>query len=257
MSKGVVLFAARCGDAEAGAGGTIAKLAAAGYRALVVVMTTSVAEPVLNRVQDTLPPVEVCAHREREARDAAALLGHRVEFLRLNERFYWHDGTRFHMEYSESGPAVPLPGRGWLGNEHYPAIRESVKDILRREEPELILTHSPAETLHERWAVQRAVIPAYSALIAEGAAVGKLLAWPPLPGQESQAAGIHETTSIAGYQDRKYAAIRCHASSIPESMIRRLMARDELRGGVKWDGEDPDYAEAFVSLWSGAPLDRE
>jgi len=257
MKKSVVLFTARCGDAEAGAGGVIAKLTAEGYRVLSVVMTTSVAEPLLNQEQAPLSPAEVCELREREARESAALLGHHVEFMRYNERFYWINGERRYLDYTESMPDAELPGKGWLGVVHWPAIRQAVKDILLREEPELILTHSACETEYEKWAVQRAVIPACSALTGEGLPQGKLLALPPLPGFQSQVMGIHEMIRITGYQDKKYAALRCHASSISESMVRRLMARDELRGGPKWEEQDmPDYAEAFLSLWSGAPLYR-
>ncbi|MBN1672306.1 MAG: PIG-L family deacetylase [Kiritimatiellae bacterium] len=50
MKKCIVVFAAHTADAELGAGGTIAKFVRKGYRALVVVVTTGVGEPVVELV---------------------------------------------------------------------------------------------------------------------------------------------------------------------------------------------------------------
>ena len=256
MKKSIVLFTAHCGDAEAGAGGTIARYVAEGYRVTVVVMTTSVARPVIGREKENLSPVKICTLREQEAMSAAALLGHQVEFMRINERFYPHNGKLEHLDYTETGPTAQLPGKGWLGVVHWPVIRQAVKDIILREEPEIIFAHSAGETCYEKWAVQRAVVPAVSSLIAEGYRVGKLLALPPLPGQQSHVMSIYKMQKIDGYQDRKYEALKLHASSFSESAIEQIKSRDMLRAGPDWEegSGTRGYAEAFMSLWSHAPL---
>ena len=56
MKKCVVVFAAHTADAELGAGGTITKFVRQGYRVIVVIVTTSVSEPVvLVLIQMELP----------------------------------------------------------------------------------------------------------------------------------------------------------------------------------------------------------
>ena len=121
MKKCIVAFAAHTADAELGAGGTIAKLVRQGYRALVVVATTSVSEPVRSSSpsgcspgEGVPTPCELAALREREARAAAQVLGHDLVFLRLNERFFSHEGTTQCVDFRERPPAAVLPGTGWF-----------------------------------------------------------------------------------------------------------------------------------------------
>lgn len=52
----------------------------------------------------------------QEAYAAAQIIGHELEFLRLNERFFTHQGKRHYVDFREESPPVELPGTGWFGS---------------------------------------------------------------------------------------------------------------------------------------------
>ena len=63
MKKCIVVFAAHTADAELGAGGTMSKFVRQGYRVIVVVVTTSVSELVVEPLQDSLTPRQLAELR--------------------------------------------------------------------------------------------------------------------------------------------------------------------------------------------------
>jgi LmbE family N-acetylglucosaminyl deacetylase len=258
MKKCIVVFAAHTADAELGAGGTIAKFVSQGYRALVVIVTTSVGDPVVGTlpdrlVPDSLTPYELAALREQEAYAAAQVMGHELEFLRLNERFFTHRGKRYYVDFREKPPPVELPGTGWFGSvsPDASAFAKKVQEILLREEPEFIFTHPVTDTCYEHYLVADIMTPAYRwALQREGTSIGKLLAWE--AGQDSRTFQMPVTgiEDITEFREIKHEALRKHVSRVNRIMLDLATAREihwgrTLRGLISIDPRQA-FGEAFT-----------
>ena len=258
MKKCIVGFAAHTADAELGAGGTLAKFIRQGYRALVVIVTTGVGEPVVGpppdgRSPDSPTPCELAALREQEARAAAEVIGHELEFLRINERFFTHEAKRYYVDFRESPPPVALPGTGWFGSvsPDVQAFAKKVQEILLREDPEFVLTHSVTDACHEHYLVASTVTPAFcSAVQHEGARIGKLLAWEADQDNRTFQMPITGIEDITAFREIKYEALRKHASRVDEAMLNLATAREThwgrtLRNLVSIDPEQA-FGEAFT-----------
>ena len=258
MTKCIVAFAAHTADAELGAGGTLAKFVRQGYRALVVVVTTSVAEPVEARPGDTkapdaLTPSDLAALREREASAAAQVIGHELEFLKINERFFVHEGKEHCVDFREGPPPANLPGTGWFGTgtPEAQAFSKRVQEILMREEPEFVLTHSVTEACYERYLVADLVAPAYRSVIQrEEASVGKLLAWEADQDNRTFQMPISGIEDITEFREVKREALRSHASRVDQAALDLATAREThwgrtLRGLISIDPREA-FGEAFT-----------
>jgi LmbE family N-acetylglucosaminyl deacetylase len=258
MKKCIVAFAAHTADAELGAGGTIAKFVQQGYRALVVIVTTSAGEPVVGplpdgRTPDSLTPCELAALREREAHEAAQVIGHELEFLRINERFFTHEGKRYYVDFRENQPPVELPGTGWFGSvsPDASAFARKVQEILLREEPEFILTHSVTDACYEHYLVANTMTPAYRwTLQREDASIGKLLAWEADQDSRTFQMPITGIEDITEFRETKYEALQKHASRVNKEMLALATAREThwgrtLRSLISID-PDQAFGEAFT-----------
>ncbi len=255
MKKCIVAFAAHTADAELGAGGTIAKLVQQGYRALVVVVTTSVGEPMMGDElnSESLTPCELAALREQEAHEAAQVMGHELEFLRINERFFTHEEKRYCVDFREDLPPVELPGTGWFGSvsPDASAFAGKVQEILLREEPEFILTHSVTDACYEHHLVANTMTPAYRwALQREGASIGKLLAWEADQDKRTFQMPITGIEDITEFRQVKYDALQKHASQVDEAMLALATARETHWGrtlsGFISIGPKQAFGEAFT-----------
>ena len=258
MKKCIVVFSAHTADAELGAGGTIAKFVRQGYRALVVIVTTSVSEPVVEplldrQASDSLTPCELAELREREAYMAAQIIGHELEFLHINERFFTHQGKRYYVDFREEPPPVELPGAGWFGSvsPDASAFAEKVHKILLREEPEFILTHSVMDACYEHYLVADIMTPTYRwALQHEGTSIGKLLAWETDQDNRTFQMPITGIEDITEFRKIKHEALLKHASRVSKSMLDLAVAREThwgrtLRGLISIDPRQA-FGEAFT-----------
>ncbi len=258
MKRCVVVFAAHTADAELGAGGTMAKFARQGYRVIVVIVTTSVSEPVSGRLlngqaSDTLTPCELAALREQEAYAAAQIIGHELEFFRLNERFFTHKGIQYYVDFRENPPPVELPGTGWFGSVSPDAsvFAKKVQEVLLREEPEFILTHSVTDMCYEHYLVADIVTPAYRwALQREGASIGKLLAWEAEQDNRTFQMPITCIEDITEFREIKHEALLKCASQVSKSMLDLSTAREThwgrtLQGLISIDPRQA-FGEAFT-----------
>ena len=258
MKKSMVVFAAHTADAELGTGGTIAKFVRQGYRTLVVIVTTSVSEPVVGsltdgRAPDSLTPCELADLREQEAHAAAQVIGHELEFLRLNERFFTHKGKRHYVDFREEPLPVELPGTGWFGSVSPDAsvFAQKVQQILLREEPEFILTHSVTDACYEHYLVANTMTPAYRwALQRQSAGIGKLLAWESDQNNRTFQMPISGIEDITEFREIKYEALRKHASRVDAAMLALATAREThwgrtLRNLISIDPEQA-FGEAFT-----------
>jgi LmbE family N-acetylglucosaminyl deacetylase len=253
MKKCIVVFAAHTADAELGAGGTMARFVRKGYRVIVVIVTTSVSEPVVESLPDSLTPRELAELREQEAYEAAQIIGHELEFLRINERFFTHGGKRYYVDFRENPPPVELPGTGWFGSvsPDASAFAKKVQEILLREEPEFILTHSVTDACYEHYLVADTMTSAYSwSLQREGTSIGKLLAWEADQDNRTFQMPITGIEDITDFREIKHEALRKHASRVNESMIDLATAREThwgrtLRGLISIDPRQA-FGEAFT-----------
>ena len=258
MKKCIVVFAAHTADAELGAGGTLAKFAQQGYRARVVVVTTSVAEPVVATIPDgnapeSLSPTELSALREQEAQEAAQVIGYELEFLRINERFFVHEGKRHCVDFREGPPPAQLPGTGWLGSgsPEAQAFSKKVQEILMHEEPEFVLTHSVTDACYEHYLVADIVAPAYrSALQRQESSVGKLLAWEADQDNRTFQMPISGIEDITEFREVKREALRKHVSRVDQAALDLASAREThwgrtLRGLISIDPREA-FGEAFT-----------
>jgi len=253
MKKSIVVFAAHTADAELGAGGTMAKFVKQGYRVLVVIVTTSVSEPVIEPLPDSLTPRELAELREQEAYQAAQIIGHELEFLRINERFFTHGGKRYYVDFRENPPPVELPGTGWFGSvsPDASAFAQKVQEILMREEPEFILTHPVTDSCYEHYLVADIMTPTYRwSLQREGASIGKLLAWEADQDNRTFQMPITGIEDITEFREIKHEALRKHASRVDKSMLDLATAREThwgrtLRGLISIDPRQA-FGEAFT-----------
>ncbi len=258
MKKCMVVFAAHTADAELGAGGAIAKFVHQGYRALVVIVTTSVGEPVVGplpdgRAPDSLTPNELAALREQEAHEAAQVIGHELEFLRINERFFTYEGKQHYVDFRQDPPPVELPGTGWFGSvsPDAAAFAKKVQEILLREEPEFVLTHSVTDSCYEHYLVANTMTSAYRwALQREDASIGKLLAWEADQNSRTFQMPITGIEDITEFREIKYEALRKHASRVDKAMLDLATAREThwgrtLRGLISIS-PDQAFGEAFT-----------
>lgn len=258
MKKSMVVFAAHTADAELGAGGTIAKFVRQGYRTLVVIVTTSVSEPVVGPLPDgqppdSLTPCELAALREQEAHAAAQVIGHELEFLRLNERFFTYEGKKYYVDFREDPLPVELPGTGWFGSvsPDASAFARKVQEILLREEPEFVLTHSVTDACYEHYLVANTMTPAYRwALRREGANIGRLLAWEAEQNNRTFQMPVSGIEDITEFREIKYEALRKHASRVDKAMLALATAREThwgrtLRNLISIDPERA-FGEAFT-----------
>lgn len=253
MKKCIVVFAAHTADAELGAGGTMSKFVRQGYRVIVVVVTTSVSELVVEPLEHSLTPRQLAELREQEAYAAAQIIGHELEFLRINERFFIHRGKRYYVDFREAPPPVELPGTGWFGSvsPSASAFAGKVQEILLREEPEFILTHSVTDACYEHYLVADIMTPAYRwALQHEGTSIGKLLAWETDQNNRTFQMPITGIEDITEFREIKYEALRKHASRVNESMLDLAIAREThwgrtLRGLISIDPRQA-FGEAFT-----------
>ena len=123
--EAVVFFHAHPDDEAIFTGGTMARLAAAGRRVVLVVATRGEQGA---RTSSAGSDGDLAGQREEETRRAAGLLGvARVEFL----------------DYHDSGmlgdPANTAPGAFWAADIHRAA--ERLADLLRRERAEAVVTY--------------------------------------------------------------------------------------------------------------------
>ena len=258
MKKCIVVFAAHTADAELGAGGTMAKFVRQGYRVIVVIVTTSVGELVVEpppggQTVDSLTPRELAELREQEAYAAARIIGHELVFLRLNERFFTHQGNRHYVDFREEPPPVKLPGTGWFGSvsPDAPAFAKKAQEILLREEPEFVLTHPVTDACYEHYLVANTMTPAYRwALQREGVSIGKLLAWEADQDSRTFQMPITGIEDITGFREIKHEALLKHASRVNKSKLRLATAREThwgrtLRGLISLDPKQA-FGEAFT-----------
>lgn len=258
MNKCIVVFAAHTADAELGAGGTLAKFVRQGYRTLVVIATTSVSEPVVGPLPDgrapaSLTPCELAALREQEAHAAAQVIGHELEFLRLNERFFTYEGKKYYVDFKEDPLPAELPGTGWFGSvsPDASAFAQKVQEILLREEPEFILTHSVTDACYEHYLVANTMTPAYRWMLRrDGTSVGKLLAWEADQNNRTFQMPVSGIEDITEFRDIKHEALRRHASRVDTTMLALATAREThwgrtLRNLISIDPEQA-FGEAFT-----------
>lgn len=183
MSKTVLSFGAHPDDIEIGCGGTEALLHAQGYSITHVCMTSGEAGSA------TLAPEALAKIREQEARNAAELVGARVEFLRLL------DG---HVRSSLE-------------------TNQRIISLIRRVRPSIVFVHSADDGMSDHVTVNAMVTSAIDA------AAGPWHAGCGAPHRVPQVFGYEVwnplrrpgwVVDIGSTLERKLAMVSCHASQL-------------------------------------------
>jgi LmbE family N-acetylglucosaminyl deacetylase len=230
-----LVVAAHPDDPEFGFGATVARLAAEGVEVYYLICT----DGSQGGEDPSLPDDELTEIRYREQRDAARLLGVRdVQFLGFRDGHLMPDLR----------------------------LRQAIVREIRRRRPDLVLTQSPTRRIGDYIgafhpdhtavgeSTLQAVYPdarnprAFRELLAEGLAPHVVReVWLPAFGD-----GDH-FVDVAGYVDRKVAAIECHRSQLTQPRHRnggpRKWVEERLR--ANGEGHGVEFAEAFRRMRTG------
>jgi len=227
MRKVVLAFMAHPDDAEILCGGTLIRLADAGWQIHIAAATAGDCGTM------TLPPERISAIRREEAARSAALIG-----------------ASFHCLGELDGMVVF----------DKPTLRKAI-DLFRGIAPGLVFTHAPADYMMDHEIVSllaRAASFIYSAPNAsalprvEGSCIPWLYYCDPLDGIDPLGHPVRPTTfvDITGCLERKKEMLACHASQRQwlrehhgvdeyiDAMVRHARRRGELAAVA--------FAEAFV-----------
>ena len=126
-----------------------------------------------------------------------------------------------------------------------------MQEILIREEPEFVLTHSVTDANYEHYSVADMVAPVYlSAVQRQESSVGKLLAWEADQNNRTFQMPISGIEDITDFREVKHEALLKHASRVDERMVALAKAREThwgrtLRGLISIDPREA-FGEAFT-----------
>jgi LmbE family N-acetylglucosaminyl deacetylase len=257
--KKVIAVGAHPGDIEYGCGGTIARLIAQGWEAVFIVVTNGISGPVTdeNGKERWLGWRETRDIRYREDEKAAKLLGARLIHLDYNQRACWNGKKEVYMDFEKvdldeypkaNGSVIETVITG-------PPI-ERMRQILRKEDPDVIITHTPFDYDVEHYAAIQLVWSAWHGLgVPNDAPRPSLLGW--LPEYHLIRVEPHFSVRIDGYGKKKWAAIACHTSrrNAKREEIVRLRDRAWYNAGKRetLPPDDEQYGEPFV-IMRGNPL---
>ncbi len=247
MKKVIMAIGAHADDVEIRVGGTLAKYHDMGYQAVCVVTTNNTAGAHISQTA-----LEHATQRRNEAREGARVLHAELIYLDFKETMFEKKGERERLGFQ----TVDLSDYPEWGRDKAPIVCaqdldeaiEEVAALLRKYEPEIVLTHSPTEK-HEHWATCVLALKAFRKTC-ESVELGTLYAW-----------ADSGTTTVSTAQDffvditdtiqTKYLALSKHVSQgfqeIPDIPNR---ARELYWGsfiGVR-------FAEAFMTLARGGEL---
>lgn len=191
-------------DPESGCGGTIALLSSRGHAVVSLYLTRGEAG-IEGKTQE-----EAARIRSEEARKACEILGAKPLF------------------------AGQIDGSTEINSRWYAAIAE----IVRKESPQLILTHWPVDTHRDHRAISLLVYDAWLQMKPQPG----LYYFEVLTGSQTQAFRPTDYIDISSVESRKRQAVFAHASQKPEEWYSHHEQMSRFRG-VELGCE---HAEAFV-----------
>jgi len=247
MKKVIMAIGAHADDIEIRSGGTLAKYHEMGYEVVYVLTTNNTAGAHTSQTA-----LEHATQRRDEAREGARILHTKPIYLDFKETMFEKRGERERLGFQ----TVNLNDYPEWGRDKAPIVCapdldgavEEVAAILRRYEPEIVLTHSPTEK-HEHWATCMLALKAFKKA-RKCVKLGTLYAWAD-SGTATVSIAPDFFVDITDTIQTKYVALSKHVSQgfekIPDPPNR---ARELYWGsfiGVR-------FAEAFMTLARGGEL---
>lgn len=247
MKKVIMAIGAHADDVDLRSGGTLAKYHKMGHEVVYVLATNNTAGAHINQTA-----LEHATQRRNEAWEGARILNAELIYLDFKETMFEKRGEREKLGFQ----TVDLGDYPEWGRDKPPIICaqdldeavEEVAALLRRYEPEIVLTHSPTEK-DEHWATCVLVLKAFRKA-RQSVELGTLYAWAD-SGTATVSIAPDFFVDITDTIQTKYTVLNKHVSQgfreIPEPPNR---ARELYWGsfiGVR-------FAEAFMPLARGGTL---
>ncbi len=247
MKKVIMAIGAHADDIEIRVGGTLAKYHDMGYEVVYVLTTNNTAG-----AHGSQTALEHATERRNEAREGARILHAEPIYLDFKETMFEKKGERERLGFQ----TVDLSDYPEWGRDKAPIVCaqdldeaiEEVAAILRKYEPEIVLTHSPTEK-HEHWATCVLALKAFKKA-SESVELGTLYAWAD-SGTTTVSIAQNFFVDVTDTIQTKYMALSKHVSQgfqkTPDIPNR---ARELYWGsfiGVQ-------FAEAFMTLARGGGL---
>lgn len=254
MKKTILAIGAHSDDIEFQAGGTLAKYLDEGYRGVYIVATDDSAGINLDEngeYKTFLLPAESQAVRQGEANEAAAVFGLKPLHLNFKQRFCCDNEGNFYYIGTEEYRRLSIPGSReciLIAPEKKDCV-SLLAEIIRREEPEIILTQQ-LDIDPEHRNVCSLVYKAYMEASLE-TVLGSLYSWGPSSGGEIRHTEPDMLVDVSRYFRKKLEAFYLHRSQVGERLKRIANSRAEAWGkrlGVP-------HAEAFIKVLPARPCE--
>lgn len=236
MKKMILAVGAHADDVEMSMGGTILKYLDQEYELTYVLTTNNMSGEFAyldengNVRSRSIQPEEEIKVRQEEARQAAAMFGTVPIHLNFAQRHYTGpDGKKVKINYGTELPSFVTPGQPSIVTAHEDADAvKKLTDIILDCDPEVIITRGLADTniehictaLYTLKARQNAMKQGYDGALLMCRGVGR--------GFPDIYYRYDTFINTSGFMQRKWDAIRCHASQKP--LPEKLDLRDFVEG---------------------------
>ncbi len=236
MKKMILAVGAHADDVEMSMGGTILKYLDQEYELTYVLTTNNMSGEFAyldengNVRSRSIQPEEEIKVRQEEARQAAAMFGTVPIHLNFAQRHYTGpDGKKVKINYGTELPSFLTPGMPSIVTAHEDADAvKKLTDIILDCDPEVIITRGLADTniehictaLYTLKARQNAMKQGYDGALLMCRGVGR--------GFPDIYYRYDTFIDTSGFMQRKWDAIRCHASQKP--LPEKLDLRDFVEG---------------------------
>lgn len=237
MNKSMMAVGAHADDVELHFGGTLFKYLDKGYKVVYVMATNNMSGskrwegPDGKMTGESFGTLETMEYRKREAEEAAKLFATTPIHLDHPQRHYSTGGKKGESRSIEVRYGCPLPEGVppdvptiLTAGQHKPSVRR-LADLIMEHDPEVVFTHSCAETNPEHYGTSLLVANAYWEATEDGYKGSLLNGVRQFPAWGVVGHCWQTWTDITGYVDRRMEAVRKHVSQYPP---------DWEHGAVHW-----------------------
>ncbi|MCK9265297.1 PIG-L family deacetylase [bacterium] len=252
MKKTIMVIGAHADDVEFQAGGTLAKYLDKGYKGVYILATDDSAGINLDEngeYKRFLLPRESRDERHEEAKKAAALFGLEPIFLNFKQRFFCDREGNYYYFGSEEyiRMAIPESRECILAAPEKKDCVQLLTDIIKEEEPEIVLTHQ-LDLDPEHRNVSSLVFKAFK-LAEKEVELGSLYNWGPTSAGVIKYIKPDMLVDISQYFQTKLKAFYVHTSQVGERLKRIVNQRAE-----RWGRElGVSHGEAFLKVSPAEP----
>ena len=263
MKKMILAVGAHADDVEMSMGGTILKYLDQEYELTYVLATNNMSGEFAyldengNVRSRSIQPEDEIKVRQEEARKAAAMFGTVPIHLNFAQRHYTGpDGKKVKINYGTELPSFLTPGMPSIVTAHEDADAvKKLTDIILDCDPEVIITRGLADTniehictaLYTLKARQNAMKQGYDGALLMCRGVGR--------GFPDIYYRYDTFINTSGFMQRKWDAIRCHASQKP--LPEKLDLRDFVEGARCGVETVEPFIFGGIGAWRIGPFTTE